>query len=179
MFNFFKKKETAIKVIDKVMISEPARLKAMLTQWKDEKNIVFIFWFDESLRQAETYFSQHSNEPIAVITAREAGHMPLGEKKIVFAEHYPLLSKEEELYKRMNLQTVEVFSSLNEPLFKQFGADKIIEMMQRLGVTEDEVIEHKMVTTAIRKAQEKIEKKVLVEQTAGSQGDWLQKNYAS
>jgi hypothetical protein len=179
MLNFLKKKEPAIKIIDKVLIDETAKLKAMLAQWKDDKNIAFIFWFGESLQKAEIFFSGQTSEPVVLITTREAGISQLANKKIVFAEHYPLLSKEEELYQRMNLKIVEVFSSLDEPLFKQFGADKIIAVMKSLGVKEDEVIEHKMVTNAIRKAQEKIEKKVIVDQTAGSQADWLQKYYVS
>jgi hypothetical protein len=179
MFNFLKKKRPAIKVIDRVLISEPAKLKAMISLWKNDNNIVFIFWFEESLRLAETYFSGHTNEPITLLTAREAGTSQLSGKKTVFAEHYPLLSKEEDLYQRMNLQTVEVFSSLNAPLFQQFGGNKIIDVMQRLGLKEDEIIEHKMITSAIRKAQKKIEKKVIVDQTAHSQAEWLQKNYVS
>jgi len=48
--------------------------------------------------------------------------------------------------------------------------------MQQLGMKEDEIIEHKMISNAIRKAQDKIEKKLLMEQTAHSQEDWLIKN---
>ncbi len=176
MFNIFKKKEPAIKVIDKVVISEPAKLKAMLSQWKDDNNIVFIFWFDESLQQAEIFFTGQTSEAVSLLSAREAVTTHLAGKTLVFAEHHPLRSKEEVLYGKMNLQTVQVYSSLKEPLLQRFGSDKIILLMQKLGMKEDEIIEHAMVSKSIRKAQENIEKKVVVDQTASSQAEWLQKN---
>lgn len=79
----------------------------------------------------------------------------------------------------MNVKQVIVFSSLNEPLFKRFGADKIIQVMKQLGMKDDEVIEHSMINKAIQRAQEKIEKKVVVEQSAHSQHDWLEKNFVA
>lgn len=177
MFNFFKKKGPVINVVDKVVINETAKLHTLLNLWKNDKNIAFIFWFDESLRQAENYFSSQTTEPIPLLTAREAASPQLGDRTPVFAEHYPLRSREEELYLKMNLENVQVFSSLKEPLFQQFGADKIIQVMQQLGMKEDEVIEHSMISNSIRRAQEKIEKKDIIEQAAHSQKDWLEKNY--
>ena len=177
MFSFFKKKKTEITVIDKVVIDEIAKLNAMITYWQSNKNIAFIFWFDESLRFAANYFADNKAEPITLLTAREAGTPQLAGQEPVFAEHYPLRSKEEELYHKMGLKKAVVFSSLKEPLFQRFGADKIIQVMQQLGMKEDEVIEHGMVSKAIQRAQDKIEKKVLIERSAHSQHDWLEKNF--
>ena len=176
MFGLFKKKEEEVKVIDKIIISEEAKLQAMFNYWSINKNVQFIFWFDDTLQKAETFFVTQTSEPIVLLTAREASTHLLTDKIAVFAEHYPLHSKEEALYKKLNLEKVEVFSSLNEPLFKMFGADKIIQLMKQLGMKEDEVIEHNMISKSIRNAQDKIEKKVLMEQTAHSQQDWLTKN---
>lgn len=177
MFNLFKKKDPETKVIDKVVIDETAKLKAMMAYWTADKNTAFVYWFDESLRQAESFFTNQSTEPVTLLTAREAATPQLAGKTAVFAEHYPLRSKEEELYKKLNTKQVIVFSSLNEPLFKRFGADKIIQVMKQLGMKDDEVIEHSMINKAIQRAQEKIEKKVVVEQSAHSQHDWLEKNF--
>ena len=177
MFGFFKKSEPEVKVVDKVVIDETAKFRVMLMQWQQDKNIAFVFWFNESLKQAESYFNSQPNEPVTLLISREAATPQLAGKKAVFAEHYPIRSKEEELYRKMNLKTVQVYSSLKEPLFKRFGADKIIQMMKQLGIKEDEIIEHTMVSKAIRNAQEKIEKKVMVDQPAQSQNDWLEKNF--
>lgn len=176
MFGLFKKKGAEVKIIDKVVISQEAKLQAMFNLWEVNKNIQFIFWFEESLRQAESFFATQTTDPIALLTAREATANLLTGKIAVFGEHYPIYSKEETLYKRLHLEKVEVFSSLREPLFNKFGGDKIIQMMQQLGMKEDEIITHSLVSKAIRNAQDKIEKKVLIEQTAYSQQDWLTKN---
>jgi preprotein translocase subunit SecA len=79
----------------------------------------------------------------------------------------------------LNLQDVQVWSALDEPLFKHFGSDKIIQMMKQLGMKEDVAIEHNMISKAIQNAQEKISKKVLIDQAASSQEEWLKKNWAS
>ena len=50
-------------------------------------------------------------------------------------------------------------------------------MIQSLGINEDEIIEHKMVGQSIANAQEKIEKKVVVEQSVRSQAEWMERNF--
>lgn len=177
MFNLFKKKEPAVKVIDKVTINEAAKLNALLTLWNSHRNIILVFWFEESLRQAEIFFSGKTTEPITLLTSREAGTQQITGKTFVFAEHYPLRSKEEELYLRMNLTTVQVYSSLDESFFQRYGGDKIVQVMQRLGINEDEIIEHSMISKAILTAQNKIEKKIVAEQAGHSQKNWLEKNF--
>jgi hypothetical protein len=176
MFSFFKKNNRAIKITDRIVTSATWKYTALLAEWNRNKNSVFVFWFDESLREAETFFTSIANESLPLYTAREAGTSHISGKTVVFAEHYPLRSKEEELYATLKLNTVVVFSSLNEPLFKKFGGDKIIQLMQQLGMNEGEVTEHAMISKAIRHAQEKVEKKIIVEQSARSQQDWLEKN---
>ncbi|MDZ4796306.1 MAG: hypothetical protein SGI83_18695 [Bacteroidota bacterium] len=179
MLNLFKKKDQELKVVDKVTISGAARLQALLAEWNRDKNTVFIFWFDDSLREATSFFATQTIEPVTLLSLREAGHPQIDGNTIVFTEHYPLRSKEEELYKKLNVKVPVVFSSLGDPLFKQFGADKIVEMMKQLGMKEEEVIEHKMISKSIRRAQEKIEDKVLIDQPAHSQQEWLEKNLGS
>lgn len=179
MFNLFKKKPAGTKVIDKVVMSEKAKLAALLDHWNNDKHTTFVFWFDESFRQAEAYFASHTTEPVALLTAREAASPQYTNLTPVFAEHYPLRSKEEELFARMSLPSVQVYSSLAEPLFQKFGGDRIIDLMQKLGMKEEEVIEHKMISNAIRNAQDKIGKKINYEQSAHSQEDWFKKNLPS
>ncbi len=49
------------------------------------------------------------------------------------------------------------FLSLEDDLMRLFGGDKLGSLMDRMGVQEDEVITHPMVTKAIERAQIKIE----------------------
>ena len=139
MFNLFKKKQEGAKVTDTVFISTAAKYQAMIEEWKKDKSIVYLFWFDDSLSEAATFFSAATTEEDILLLTRQA--------------------------------------TLDEPLYKHFGADRIIDLVQKLGMKENEAIEHSMVSSSIKKAQKKIEKNVVFEQTAHSQSDWLQKNY--
>ncbi len=49
------------------------------------------------------------------------------------------------------------FLSLEDDLMRLFGGDRLIKVMDRLGVKEGEVITHPMVTRAIEKAQVRVE----------------------
>lgn len=49
------------------------------------------------------------------------------------------------------------FLSLEDDLMRVFGSDRIKGLMTKLGMKEDEPIEHKMITNAIAKAQKKVE----------------------
>lgn len=49
------------------------------------------------------------------------------------------------------------FLCLEDDLMRIFGSDKIYGLMDKLGMEEDEPIEHKMISNAIAKAQKKVE----------------------
>jgi preprotein translocase subunit SecA len=49
------------------------------------------------------------------------------------------------------------FLSLEDDLLRIFAGDRLQSIMQRLGMQEGEAIEHRMITRAIRNAQEKVE----------------------
>ena len=51
----------------------------------------------------------------------------------------------------------QFFISLEDDLMRLFGSDKMMAVFNALGVPEGEQIQHKMLTSAIEKAQEKIE----------------------
>ena len=49
------------------------------------------------------------------------------------------------------------YISLEDDLMRLFGSERLMNMIRSLGVAENEQIEHKMLSSAIEKAQEKIE----------------------
>ena len=51
----------------------------------------------------------------------------------------------------------QFFVSLEDGLMRMFGSDKIAGLMDRMGYKEGEVIQHKMVTKSIERAQKKVE----------------------
>jgi hypothetical protein len=143
---------------------------------RENPDVVVIAWFNTTPGRLEKLVRQENGPATNIYLAREVHTSLLAGKKVVFAEHHPLRSKEQALYRQSGLREAVVYSALDEPLFKQFGSERIIQMMQQLGMKEDEMIEHALVTSAIENAQEKIEKKVQVEHTASSQQEWMERN---
>jgi hypothetical protein len=176
MFNLFKKKEESVKVIDKIWMTQDAKWNGIINLWKKDREIVIIVWFNSSLQHLETLIAGETISAPSLFLARDVHSSQLSGKKIVFAEHYPLRKKEQETFLQWHLNETVIYSGLDEPLFKHFGGDNIIKMMKQMGMKEDSIIEHKMISNAIENAQAKIEKKVLIENTANSQQEWLERN---
>jgi hypothetical protein len=177
MFNLFKKKDSSsIKIKDKVWMSESAKFNAFYEAWKKDPSIIFIFWFDASLDKAVTRFQNEKDIASNFLTAREVAGSHVNGKTLVFAEHYPIAEKEKQLFEKLHLTEVSIWSGLDEPLFQKFGADKIISTMKSLGMKEQDSVEHSMITKSIHNAQEKISKKISVDQSAHSQEEWMKKN---
>lgn len=178
MFLFGKNNEKG-KVNDVVYVSTNAKWKACLNAVTKDTTIIFIAWFPETLQQLEAYYNQHSSIKPTTLLYRNANSFNTKDKHIIFIEHYPLLQKENELCTSLGLKEVHVYSSLDEPFFMHFGGEKMIELLSKLGMNEDEPLENALITKALHNAQEKIAAKVLLEQSALSQAEWFKKNYPS
>ncbi len=72
--------------------------------------------------------------------------------------------------------TITFYSSLDNPLMDAFGASNVISLMEKLGMKDDEAIEHTLVTKAMQNARKKLEEKVKFENTAHSEKEWFEKN---
>jgi hypothetical protein len=175
MFNLFGGPKSKVNVLDKVWMSKAAKLNACRQMITVNPSCVFIAWFEETLKELQ--FALGNND--CVLLAEKVDLTILRDRLTVFAEHYPLHKKEETLFLALNLKEVPVLSSLDEALFTQFGGERTIELMQKLGMKEDEVIGHSMVTKAIKNAQEKLEKKVVAEKLARSAREWFAINLNS
>lgn len=179
LFNLFGKKDSDADnhvFTDRAYVSEAAKLKACADLAKKEPNHIFICWFPETASKFKDYFAQQGLSTEIIIEARHIHTSKIEDKLPVFAEHYPLHEKEIDLIKNWPGEKIMVFSSLDEPLFKHFGSDKIIPFIKMLGMKEDEAIEHTMVSKSIITGQEKIAKMVTLEQYAASQEEWMLKN---
>ena len=66
--------------------------------------------------------------------------------------------------------------SLEDAVMKVFAGESVQNILRKLGMSEDEPIESRMVSRRIRQAQQKIEGRAFGSMTAESATDWLQKN---
>ena len=175
MFSLFGRKEIQPKITDRVFISSVARQNAIVEKARSQRVLVIITWFDESYHLVQSSL-QSNNLQTEIYLAREIAAHNIQTRPVLFFEHYPLLQKEIELIRRLQLKEVIFYSALDEPLFKHFGGEKIISLMQKMGLSENEAVEHSMIGAAIRNAQEKLSKEIMVEHTAMSQAEWFSKN---
>ena len=88
--------------------------------------------------------------------AREAGGL-----KIIGTERHESRRIDNQLRGRAGRQgdpgESQFFISLEDDLMRLFGSERLMSVFNALGVPEGEQIQHKMLTSAIEKAQEKIE----------------------
>ncbi|MEI9944753.1 MAG: hypothetical protein WDN26_11090 [Chitinophagaceae bacterium] len=176
MFNLFGKKSGKIKIADIIWTSEEAKWNGIVEEWKKYPSLQIVCWFESTQQVLEERFAREITSNNFIYTVHHAHASQLKGKPLIFAEHYPLLKKEEELFGQWQLEKVTIHSALSEPLFLHFGGEKILQMMRQMGMREEESIKNELISKAISGAQEKIEKKVTTEMLAHSQKDWLEKN---
>lgn len=163
-----------LQVSDKIWMSEQWKWQACTEQLLQNKNLLIVAWFEETYHKICSSIGAPSLTQ-QIVLARQLTH-PVQPSPIIFAEHYPLFTQEETLFKKLNLSTITVYSSLDEPLLQYLGGDLIFTLAKQLGFAEDEAMENELISSAIKNAQEDIASKVFVEQKTISQADWLMKN---
>jgi hypothetical protein len=175
-FNLFRKKEKGPVFSDRAYMTEPGKMTACYELAIADPSTIFVAWFPETARKFKTFFVQRGLEDNRILEKRNLHSETIVNKTVVFVEHYPVHQKEMDLVENWPQDKFTVYNSLDEPLFKHFGSEKMLPVMKMLGMKEDEAIEHSMVTKSIVRAQEKIASKVNFEQSANSQQEWLLKN---
>ena len=66
--------------------------------------------------------------------------------------------------------------SFEDPLLKLFASQNILPLLEKLGLEEEEAIEHAMVTKSIQRAREKVESTVNNEIHTKSPEEWFALN---
>lgn len=175
MFGFFDKNSSRVEVSDKIWLSREAKWNACLKMINVYPACVFVSWFHNTKEELSRVFNDEDSKSRVVLAKDLKVHD--SNAMYIFVEHYPLQSHEQHLFVRLGLKDVPVLSSLDDHLFTLFGGDRMVRLMENLGVEGDEIIGHTMINQAIRRAQAKIEKKVKKEIPAESQEAWFEKNW--
>ncbi|HEX6914513.1 MAG TPA: hypothetical protein VF145_04700 [Chitinophagaceae bacterium] len=173
MFSWFRKRKSGPVIRDIVFATEAAKQKALFELASTSPLTVFVAWFENTRDRLREYFDYHHNES-SVITYRElrtALH-----RDLVFVEHYPLNEKENNVFQSLEAKAITVYSSLDEPLFRRFGGDRISVLLEKMGLDENEPISHPLITKSIHGIQEKIAANITIDQPAAGMEEWMQKN---
>jgi hypothetical protein len=83
--------------------------------------------------------------------------------QFLFAGHYPLPAKENKIIEKLSSSypqgAITFCSAIDDPSFEPFGADRIMSVLDQMGLKEDECIEHAMVSKAMANAERKLKVK--------------------
>jgi hypothetical protein len=179
LFNFSQSKNALSETKDLIWMSHQAKLAGCMKLLKELQDVVIIAWFSNTYDEFDQFINQQNGLGIEIQLARSIQTYQVSNKNLVILEHYPIRSKEKDLIENLNPSKVFILSSLDEPLFEQFGSERIIQIMKSLGMKEDEIIEHPMISKSIEQAQKKIEEKVSFEITTNSSKEWFERNISS
>lgn len=177
MFSFLKGGNASIPVNDKVWLSKRAKFQVCIKMAEANPACVFIAWFEETRKELKQYFDEHDIKAQLFLAQDLASAMP--NAFYIFIEHHPLQVQEQKLFTKLKLIEAPVLSSLDEPIFTLFGGERLVRMMEQLGMEHDEIVGHTMISSAIKRGQKKIEKKVRIEKRAASQQEWFDLNVSS
>lgn len=173
MFGLFKKKDKGVPVRDKFWMNEQAKWQACFEWYQQNPQTVFIFWFEESRNHLCQYFKSKAVSDIHIVDANFANAFQQNDP-VIFIEHFPLFAEEQQKFMDLGLKEAVIYSSLDDAILDIFGGEKIVEMMRKMGMKEDEMIQNNMITMSVKRAQKKIASKAIISGTAKSQRDWLQ-----
>jgi hypothetical protein len=140
---------------DRALVREAARAE-----------VRFVAFFDESVRHVRGLIDEVPDAGASerrVWQTSELRQFPRG-CPVIVVERHPLPSENRALLVRLQELGVEAsplfFSALDEPLMRAFGGDRVTAMLDSLGLEPDEPIQHRLVTSAMANAREKIAKRV-------------------
>lgn len=186
MFGFGKKKKKCFS--SKVLMSREALDRILVNGLRNKEIIVVTFFastrnslvkklsdeqLDDHIISADKIMNGNAIQRINSFLASDG-------KKIVLAERYPLTTNETQLAEKLETNgiplPIEAYAALNDALLLRAGGEKIVSLMQNMGMQEDEVIAHSMIESSIEKSQTKIASKINFESHAQSPDEWFLMN---
>ncbi|MGB3466142.1 MAG: hypothetical protein WBA74_12770 [Cyclobacteriaceae bacterium] len=82
-----------------------------------------------------------------------------------------------ERFKDTGLEEITCYVGMDEPLMQIFGSERIIEVLQKLGLEENETLNHPMIDKSIERAQNKLDNhSARLQNITSSQNDWMKAN---
>jgi hypothetical protein len=175
LFDIFKKKITGPAMKDLVWMSKPHKLLGAVKLYEEHKDVVLIAWFNNTEVEFTKLFQSKSMPP-QIKMANQVSAVSVLDKTVIFLERYPLRSKEESRIADWKPKEIFVLNSIDDPLFRQFGGERIQHLMRQMGAQEHEMLENSMISKALENAQRKLDKKVVSESLANSADEWFRKN---
>ncbi len=181
--NLFGKKEPEL-LRAKVM-STRAILNAHIASEVNTGKVMSILFFVSSQENIVRLTSENHRENIihaehlsnAGTQARIRTFAATSGNAVVFGERFPLSEQEQQLAAQLQQLGVAMpmlaYAALDDAFFLQFGGERISNLMKSMGMDDQEFIEHPMIQSAIKNAQNKIAQKVSISSRTKSPEEWF------
>ncbi|MBP9078535.1 MAG: hypothetical protein KBG02_16820 [Haliscomenobacter sp.] len=163
-------------ISDLVWVTEEAKQTGFVNLIRQHPQALVLVWFDRTEETFQALLLREQLPEVAIQRARMTSSEEVEGKTVIFLEHYPLLSREVTLTRGWKPAQALFLTALDEPLFSRFGGDRLVNLVQQLGLEETENLEHPMITKSIARAQRKLDEKLKGgDILAESQEEWFQK----
>ncbi|MBN2727954.1 MAG: hypothetical protein JXR53_01915 [Bacteroidales bacterium] len=194
---FGRKKKHKVQYQDYIWMTAEMKTNKLLALADDDKPVLIVSSFDKTLKHLQTLkpsfkileslSDTDNNSGPWLLNSKKILEAPIsqpiysGEVHIAFTEHYPMPDKDHEIISKIasafEHPSISFYLSLEDPLLTMFNSGKIMELMKRMGMDENDNIEHRMISSAIVNAQKKLAKKVRLEQYYDDEETWYRMNY--
>ncbi len=177
LFDLFSKKQPSGPTVkDLTWISKKSKWNGALALLAKEPEAIFVSWFTGTANEFGE-FARSQNIPLQEIRdARRVMASSVENKTVIFLEHYPIRSKEELLIENWQAKNIYVLNALDEPLMLKAGGANIAALMTKMGLSEDESLDHKLIGQSIKTLQEKLEKNTPFESSSSTAEEWFRRN---
>jgi preprotein translocase subunit SecA len=105
--------------------------------------------------------------------------VPVPDLVVIAVERHPMHAPDETISHfalASGVSQVTFHTALDEPLLTKFGAERLTELLRRLGLSAGTSVSHAMLTRAIRNAQQSIARAAVASHPAASPAEWMRYN---
>lgn len=160
LFDFFKSSKPAgPTALDWVWRDEQGKRQGLLELLRAHPQARLLAWSAHTQRGYSDWLAQTQGAaaPRIELASRQLPGRLHGEA-LVFLEHHLYRREEAEFLRLAQPAQAWVLSSLDDPLFRFFGNERIGTLVDQLGMKPGERLEHRLIRASIRNAQQKLEK---------------------
>jgi len=173
MFSWLKKKPAPM--TDCVWMTDEARVAGIV---RSDPKLVIAFFEASRAR----YAALLPNAKVLLVDQIKPAFDKAQEgPEVCVVEHHPLPSQNDRLLEKLvglSPHTPTFHVALDEPIMRLFGGDRVLAMMQQLGMKPDEWVTHPLVSKSLDNARHKLPAKVSMELQASSMEEWFARNVA-
>lgn len=173
MFGLFKKRNQTPRPPYKFFVSEVDKYRYLARKMQSEKDSRFmlIYHFENTgeeaarlLEAAQIQFGTGgADDRVLLLDYDSLMTQSTGPGTVVIViEIYPTTEKDAAIMSMVSEKSLEAefYEALDSAFFASFGGERLLKLLENLGVDPGEVIEHSFMTSSVQKAQDKIAEKL-------------------